>query len=262
MPKALFKFHIILILFTTALSILSALTITEFEQEVILYTNRARADYGLQPLKYDKGLADIARRHSYNMYSQNFYAHEDLQGLQCWDRQEKYYPELMNLGIGENIAKQVISDKVFSAKDLVDGWMNSPGHRANILDLDYTHIGVGVVIKDRTLLATQNFATGMVRPLLALPLVSAVGFLTIPFEYMSSKPREGFAAWIIYPDPKVKFFNKDNSYYTGVQPQTLVWKDDTHFSVTVPFNAGKGDYRLSFGWAGTHYPDFFRITAK
>ena len=43
------------------------------------------------------------------------------------------------------------------AKNLVDGWMDSPGHRANILNAQLRHIGVGVAHSDNYIYATQNF---------------------------------------------------------------------------------------------------------
>ena len=50
------------------------------------------------------------------------------------------------------------------ARLIVDGWMTSPGHRRNILDPRYTHLGVGVAAKDKMCYATQIFAGMKPRP--------------------------------------------------------------------------------------------------
>ncbi|MCC3770016.1 CAP domain-containing protein [Streptomyces sp. UNOC14_S4] len=106
--------------------------------EVVALTNAERAAAGLRPLADDRRLAAAAQAHSADMVARDFYAHTSPEGRQPWDRAAA--AGCAHRGIGENIACGQRS-----AAEVVDGWMNSPGHRANILKPDFTHIGIGFV---------------------------------------------------------------------------------------------------------------------
>jgi uncharacterized protein YkwD len=99
-------------------------------------TNRARARAGLPPLAVDPRLTAAARAHSADMVARAFYAHTAPDGSRPGDRAAAAGSTLR--AIGENIACGQRSPA-----DVVEGWMNSPGHRANILKPDFTHIGIG-----------------------------------------------------------------------------------------------------------------------
>ena len=105
-------------------------------REVVGLTNRARADAGLAPLSPDPRLAAAAQAHSADMVARDFYAHTAPDGSRPWDRAAAAGSTRRT--IGENIACGQRS-----AAEVVEGWLNSPGHRANILKADFTHIGVG-----------------------------------------------------------------------------------------------------------------------
>ncbi|UGT45124.1 CAP domain-containing protein [Nocardia yamanashiensis] len=104
--------------------------------DVIALTNAARAAAGLPPLTHDPRLSEVARAHSADMIRRGYFAHTSPEGAQPWDRTAAAHIDFR--GIAENIAWGQRS-----AREVVDGWMNSPGHRANILLPDFTHIGVG-----------------------------------------------------------------------------------------------------------------------
>ncbi|MGW5618218.1 CAP domain-containing protein [Streptomyces sp. NPDC003877] len=99
-------------------------------------TNRARAGAGLPPLAVDPVLTAAAQAHSADMVARAFYAHTAPDGSRPWDRAAA--AGSTRRAIGENIACGQRSPA-----DVVEGWMNSPGHRANILRPDFTHIGIG-----------------------------------------------------------------------------------------------------------------------
>ncbi|MGW8633647.1 CAP domain-containing protein [Streptomyces sp. NPDC055793] len=105
--------------------------------EVVALTNRERAGAGLRPLAVDAALTRAAQAHSADMVARDFYAHTDPDGGKPWDRAAA--AGAARRTVGENIACGQRS-----AADVVEGWMNSPGHRANILKADFTHIGVGL----------------------------------------------------------------------------------------------------------------------
>lgn len=103
---------------------------------VIDLTNRERTRHGLPPLSADPLLTTAAQAHSADMVARTFYAHTAPDGGQPWDRAAA--AGSTRRSIGENIACGQRSPA-----DVVEGWMNSPGHRANILKPGFTHIGVG-----------------------------------------------------------------------------------------------------------------------
>ncbi|MEU1054588.1 CAP domain-containing protein [Streptomyces sp. NPDC005876] len=105
--------------------------------EVVGLTNRRRTGAGLPPLAADPRLTAAAQAHSADMVARDFYAHTDPDGGRPWDRTSA--AGAPHRTVGENIACGQRSPA-----DVVEGWMNSPGHRANILKPDFTHIGVGL----------------------------------------------------------------------------------------------------------------------
>ncbi|GGP98678.1 hypothetical protein GCM10010266_22620 [Streptomyces griseomycini] len=104
--------------------------------EVVDLTNRERTRAGLPPLSRDPLLTAAAQAHSADMVARDFYSHTAPDGGKPWDRAAAAGSARRT--IGENIACGQRS-----AAEVVRGWMNSPGHRANILKPDFTHIGVG-----------------------------------------------------------------------------------------------------------------------
>lgn len=106
------------------------------EATVLSMVNTERAKVGCSPVRADAQLADLAGDFSEDMAARGFFDHTDPDGDTPWDRAEQ--AGIVGLG-GENIARgQVDADAVMNA------WMNSDGHRANILNCSYTTLGVGV----------------------------------------------------------------------------------------------------------------------
>ncbi|MGK5729136.1 CAP domain-containing protein [Streptomyces sp. URMC 124] len=115
---------------------MTAAGLARLAAEVTVLTNAERAAAGLRPLAADPRLAAAAQAHSDDMVARDFYAHTSPEGSEPWDRARA--AGCPHPGIGENIACGQRS-----AAEVVRGWMNSPGHRANILKPDFAHIGVG-----------------------------------------------------------------------------------------------------------------------
>lgn len=239
------------------------ISISEFEDEIFRLTNYERRKERLPDLVYDNGLADVARIHSKNMASANFFDHKDKQGLTVGGRVHKYYPAMFATSVGENIAFFQVSNMVFNASEVVTGWMNSPPHRAAILNPDFTHIGVGVVIRGEKLYATQNFAIPLYVQLNTLPKkVDQCHSYILEFQYMSSHDPTGMQATLDVPDPKREIPVGKTRYRVGSEPRTIEWLDDTHFRVKLDFRFGKGKYMLRFGWDGSFYKDGIPIKVK
>jgi len=104
--------------------------------EVVDRTNAERARHGLRALTVDRRLAAAAHAHSADMVQRGFFAHESPDGRQVWDR-------AVAAGYAYRKVAENIAAGQRSAEEVVRGWMESPGHRANILDGDLTQIGVG-----------------------------------------------------------------------------------------------------------------------
>jgi uncharacterized protein YkwD len=106
------------------------------EAEVLRLVNAERAKVGCTPVTADRALAELAESFSEAMAAQGFFDHTDPSGATPWDRAEA--AGISNLG-GENIARGQAD-----AQAVMDAWMNSEGHRANILNCDFATLGVGV----------------------------------------------------------------------------------------------------------------------
>jgi uncharacterized protein YkwD len=111
--------------------------LTVAEQRMVDLVNQDRAAAGLPALTVDMGLVYAAREKSQDMKDKNYFAHTSPTGVTPWDLMKKYGVSFKSAG--ENIAKGYTS-----ADAAEKGFMNSGGHKANILG-NYTHIGIGIV---------------------------------------------------------------------------------------------------------------------
>lgn len=126
-------------------------TEAEVEELIIVLVNAERQQYDLSTLSEDSLLTSLAREHSISMVENNFFGHERYPG-----ERPLSYDQPPGTIRGENLAKiptrQVIPGPYLSLQEVcewaVSGWMDSPGHRANILEPRYTETGVGVSFSD------------------------------------------------------------------------------------------------------------------
>ncbi len=140
--------------------------INTLEARIFEFTNIERERKGLKSLKFDKRLRIAARQHSEEMLKDNYLSHGSSNILNKTSVQRIYNSGLPILRVGENVAEDVGNLIPFLfrknidslAKRIVNGWMESPGHRKNILEPDFTHMGIGSVVEGETLKVTQNFA--------------------------------------------------------------------------------------------------------
>ncbi|MFI6289748.1 CAP domain-containing protein [Streptomyces sp. NPDC051018] len=130
-------------------SVASLSSAQRMEAEVLTLVNEERAKAGCSPVQYDAALAKLAGDFSADMANRGFFDHTDPDGRTPWDRAER--AGVKNLG-GENIARGQAD-----AATVMQSWMNSEGHRANILNCDYKTLGVGVHLGDGGPWWTQNF---------------------------------------------------------------------------------------------------------
>jgi uncharacterized protein YkwD len=104
--------------------------------EVLKLVNEERSKAGCSALSANSALSELAEKFSDDMAARGFFDHTDPDGATPWDRAAK--AGISELG-GENIARGQAD-----AAAVMEAWMNSPGHKANILNCDFKTLGVGV----------------------------------------------------------------------------------------------------------------------
>jgi uncharacterized protein YkwD len=109
-----------------------------FAMRVFDLVNVERLRAGLEPLEWSQEAADVAYEHCVDMHLRNYYGHYTPEGTSPCDRMRATGLPMVICG-GENIARGNSTPE-----DVMAVWMNSPPHRANILEPLYTHVGVAV----------------------------------------------------------------------------------------------------------------------
>ncbi len=107
-----------------------------FEEQVLSLVNAERAKKGLSALTMHEDLRNAARLKSTDMYQNNYFSHTS-------PTYGSPFEMLKTLGISYQAAAENIAQGYTTPEAVVNGWMNSSGHRANILNSTYTHIGIG-----------------------------------------------------------------------------------------------------------------------
>lgn len=112
--------------------------LNQFEQEVFNLTNVERTNNGLPAFEIHLDLSKVAREKSNDISINNYFAHNSPVYGSPFDMMRSF-------GIDYRTAGENIAQGQRTPAEVVNAWMNSPGHRANILNGDFTHIGVGYV---------------------------------------------------------------------------------------------------------------------
>ena len=122
----------------------------ELEEEMLALLNEERKKEGLNPLKMDKELTEVARRHSQDMFARGYFSHVTPDGKDPFDRIRK--AKVRFITAGENLA---LAQTLSIAHQ---GLMKSPGHRANILRPQFGRVGIGILDGGMYgYMITQNF---------------------------------------------------------------------------------------------------------
>ncbi len=114
----------------------SGTELSAFEAKVIDLTNEQRRKNGLPNLQPDTALSNVAQEKSNDMQAKNYFSHTSPTYGSPFDM-------MRDFGVSYNSAGENIAMGQQSAEEVVNAWMNSEGHRKNILSPNYTHIGVG-----------------------------------------------------------------------------------------------------------------------
>lgn len=157
------------------------------EDLVHVLVNAERMSYGTDPLIHDQALRLVARAHSEDMVRRDFFSHTNPDGLSPYDRLREASIEFASAA--ENIAwNRGYADP---AETAVTGWMNSDGHRRNILDAGFTHGGLGAAQND--LDGAWFFTQLFMRPSGGLVALSWV----VHEEAAPAAPDQGASSWTV-----------------------------------------------------------------
>ena len=131
--------------------------LTGVEAAIVEMTNEIRRRYGFPVFLEDEVCRDAARGHSADMLNRNYFSHTDPQGRTLKERLPANFAARQwaeNIWTGKGYDPRQVR---YLAQVIMAGWMNSQGHRENILAPGYTHLGVGVMAKNQEITATQVF---------------------------------------------------------------------------------------------------------
>jgi uncharacterized YkwD family protein/spore coat assembly protein SafA len=106
------------------------------EEQVAALVNQERSKHGLQPLKLNWELSRVARYKSQDMIDKNYFSHTS-------PTYGSPFTMMKNFGISYRAAGENIAGGQKTPQEVMNAWMNSEGHRKNILSSQYTEIGVG-----------------------------------------------------------------------------------------------------------------------
>ena len=230
------------------------------EQEIYRLVNEHRAQQNLPELRLNTELSQVARDHSIDMGQHNFYGHKDPQGITPQQRinremGDRYYLD----GTAENIAYSERSDGFSAlsqqqiAGNFMRGWMNSPGHRENILRPAMTHIGIGLQQQGNRIYATQNFISYIARltsPEHEATLTQDQAEIRFVLNPLRVDP-EDLTVLVRLPDKNTKWPTANGSYYRGLGYVEPRWTGEHEFRVELPVSTyGKGTYAIQLGGQG------------
>jgi hypothetical protein len=212
-------------------------------------TNAERTRRGLHPARRHELLDRVAASHSVDMAARAYFDHRDPVGREVADRIAASCRELAIRGAGENIARTSTRDEARTMADsILEAWMESTAHRSNILQDQWTHMGIGLYEKGGYVYATQVFANIVAELLGTAPSAVPVGSLE-SFRFRIYEPgcqREELAVIVRVPNERLRFRHGDDYYSYGWYMLEGYWERDL---LVVPFSAqhGPGSYQICVG---------------
>lgn len=138
--KAIFLLCLLSLVFSFPATSQAAEEASADEMRALAVLNADRTKHGLLPLAYSSELTKLAEDYAQDMMARGFFAHNDPDGLTPFDRMNSY--GIRYRYAGENLA---LNDNVEAAQA---AFMNSPTHRANVLNPNYSQVGIGVKYAD------------------------------------------------------------------------------------------------------------------
>ncbi len=208
--------------------------------------NQERNSRGIRPLKWDTSLADAARQHALRMAAENTLSHE-LPGEPDVANREK------NAGATISAAAENIASGP-SVTDIHTGWMNSPGHRRNLLNPQYDSVGIAVVQRGEVFWAVEDFSCSLAalsleeQEKLVAKAVRAAGLMIRPDDSDARRVCDGRQPSESQPRFIAQFSSADLSALPAPLERTLRSKDYTQAEVgacTKPSTDGLSEYHIA-----------------
>ncbi|GIU68360.1 MAG: hypothetical protein KatS3mg001_210 [Candidatus Pacearchaeota archaeon] len=142
------------------------LDLNKIEREIFNLVNLERQKYprsGIRSLRWNEKISQIAREHSKDMLEKEYFSHRTLKYAETLESVD-FSQRLKDANIpyivsNENLILLPVYPNTDIAKESIDGWLRSPGHRSTLLDLDnlYSDAGVGIACKRRLCYITMDF---------------------------------------------------------------------------------------------------------
>jgi uncharacterized protein YkwD len=136
---------------------------------ILCLLNEERAKHGLRPLRENAILEAASQRHSEDMARRHYFEHETPDGRSPGERMRAAGYSVCECYVGENLYWG--AGRNAPPVEAIEGWMNSPGHRANVLSPEFTEVGIGIVYdapfwvgKRRAAIYTTDFGGPVDRP--------------------------------------------------------------------------------------------------
>ena len=129
--------------------------------EIVRLTNEARARNGLRPVTASVQLATAAEQHSSEMLSLSYFSHTSPTPGLTNPKDRATTAGVRASRVSENLFEADGYPLDSLAPVVVDAWLNSSGHRENLLDPNVTHVGLGVSVLDGKISVTQMFGSGV-----------------------------------------------------------------------------------------------------
>lgn len=176
-PQAFFVYILLILILqlnfvalkVIAPNILGLATDINVERLVVL-TNQKRAEAGMPPVSLDPQLSQAATGKANDMFAKGYWAHNSPDGLTPW-------VFIKNAGYSYTYAGENLAKNFANSEGVVEGWMASPSHRANLLKSDYQDVGFAVVNGrlggEETTLVVQMFGSRQTKTLAVKPPVQA-----------------------------------------------------------------------------------------
>jgi len=194
---------------------------TEVEEKILKLFNQERRKEGIPILIYSEELSKLSKQKSEDMLINGYYSHIDLEGKEFSDH-------LKDKNIFYNAGSEILSEGSISnnvdvdAVEIVEGWLNSPGHRSSIIDLDnlWETVGIGVSCDYNLCYATATF----------IDVVEEYRNKHLTNDYYSFFPLYSKSSGITYPvETEIDLYVRSSDGYLGDKFRIMIVKDSSDF---------------------------------
>ena len=220
---------------------------TPLEMALLNATNNARQQAGAPGLKQDDALALAARHHALEMATLEYVSHTSPKPEHASLLQRVALAGSPFVSVAENIARLPLGMNAEFAAVTVQGWLDSPGHRENLLNPAFTHVGFGTAQNDTDLYVVQVFSYQPFTLLNTDVSVRDEQLLTVNVRYSLASPQEVAFAYGQQQSRPVQQVAGEHET-TFMLPGSHVTANKLHVLSAIKAPAGDGFITQSGGW--------------